>query len=151
MRRVLSGLTALMIGTSAGAAMAKDPAEGLWLTANGKAIVQFQPCGAKVCGKMVWVANPVDESGATKLDLNNPDDDKRARPICGLALLGDLEQARTGVWEDGWIYNPRDGQTYSATIKALAADKLEVRGYLGLSILGKSQIWTRAATDRGGC
>ncbi len=129
----------------------EDPAHGLWLTANGKAIIEFAPCGANTCGRMVWVANPRDETGALKRDVENDDGAKRDRPLCGLPLLGGLDQAKQGAWTDGWIYNPRDGSTYSAEIEAVSATKLKVRGYLGLPLLGSSQVWTRVADDRGGC
>ncbi|MEM0988769.1 MAG: DUF2147 domain-containing protein [Pseudomonadota bacterium] len=128
-----------------------DPAFGYWLTENGKAIVEFAPCGSKTCGRMVWVANPNDDQGKPKLDVANLDEAKRGRPICGLDLVGGLDADGPGAWTDGWIYNPRDGSTYSANIQAISGDKLKVRGYLGLSLLGSSQTWTRVANDRGGC
>ncbi len=128
-----------------------DPVHGLWLTANGKAIIEFAPCGAKTCGRMVWVANPHDETGALKRDLKNEDAAKRDRTLCGLPLLGDLDQAKRGAWEGGWIYNPRDGSTYGAEIEAVSAEELKVRGYLGLSLLGSDQVWTRVPDKRGGC
>ena len=146
--------TALLVLTpslaQAGSA-ASDPAYGLWLTANGKAIVEFAPCGGTTCGRMVWVANPRDDAGKIKLDLENSDGAKRSRPICGIELLGGLDRSAPGTWKDGWIYNPRDGSTYSASIEAVAADKLKVRGYLGIEALGSSQVWTRVSSDRGGC
>ncbi|MEM6620879.1 MAG: DUF2147 domain-containing protein [Pseudomonadota bacterium] len=129
----------------------QDPAFGYWLTENGKAIVEFAPCGSKTCGRMVWVANPRDDQGQPKLDVANLDEAKRGRPICGLDLVGGLDADGPGAWTDGWIYNPRDGSTYSANIQAISGDKLKVRGYLGLSLLGSSQTWTRVANDRGGC
>ena len=128
-----------------------DPTHGLWLTENGKAIVEFAPCGSKVCGKMVWIANPNDDQGNPKLDVKNDEPGLRGRTLCGLQLLGDLSREGAGAWDDGWIYSPRDGSTYSAKIEAISESKLEVRGYVGLSILGGSQIWTRVADDRGGC
>lgn len=143
-------LLALPLAAQAGSGAA-DPAHGLWLTQNGKAIVEFAPCGTKTCGRMVWVANPRTADGQPKLDVENADDAKRSRTICGLELVGGLDRAKQGSWEDGWIYSPRDGKTYSAEINALPGNKLEVRGYLGLEILGKSQIWTRVSDARGGC
>ena len=93
---------------------------------------------------MVWVANPRDADGNPKLDA-------RGQPFCGLQLVGGLEPVGTGVWEDGWIYNPKSGRTYSADLKVLSPTELRVRGYLGLRIFGSSQIWTRVDDDRGGC
>lgn len=128
-----------------------DPAHGYWLTENHKAIVQIAPCGADTCGRMVWVERAVDESGQPTRDVRNTDTAKRVRPICGLDLVGGLSKADEGAWKDGWLYNPKDGATYSAQIRAVSASELEVRGYLGVSVLGKSQIWTRVGDDRGGC
>lgn len=121
-----------------------DPAHGYWLTENGKGIVRFAPCGDKTCGDMVWIADPYDETGRPKRDAQN-------REMCGLRLVGELEQAGTGKWESGWIYNPRSGETFSAEVRTVSQDQLRVRGYLGVRLLGQTQTWTRVDSDRGGC
>ena len=130
---------------------AQDAAHGYWLTENGKAIVLMSQCGTQTCGQMVWTSAPRDATGKLKLDVNNAEPDLKTRPVCGLQLIGGMKPKSAGTWEDGWIYNPRNGEKYSAEIQAVSADELKVRGYLGISILGKSQIWTRVANDRGGC
>ena len=151
-RRVLFGFVALLAAPlNAMAERPTDPAHGYWLTENRKAIVRIAPCGADTCGRMVWVENPLDEAGRPKRDDNNADTAKRDRPICGLELVGGLDRTDDGTWQDGWLYNPRDGATYSAEIRALSSSELEVRGYLGVSLLGQSQVWTRVGDDRGGC
>ena len=149
--RTFAWIVALTAAWSGVAQADTDPAHGYWLTENGKAIIQFAPCGAKVCGRMVWVANPTDASGQPKLDVKNDAPEMRDRPLCGLQLLGDLSPDKAGAWEDGWIYSPKDGSTYSAKIETLSETELEVRGYLGISLLGGSQVWTRVDGDRGGC
>ena len=73
----------------------------------------------------------------------------RTRPLCGLTLLGGLKGAPRE--RDGWIYNPRDGETYSVNVKPLSGGQLKVHGYLGFEIFGSSQIWTKVNGDRGGC
>lgn len=151
MRVLLCVAMALALPAMASAERPSDPAHGLWLTANERAIVAMEPCGAETCGRMVWIAEPVDERGALKRDRQNADRAKRARPICGLHLVGGLSREGEGRWEAGWLYNPRDGATYSAEVRALSPERLEVRGYLGIPLLGGSQIWTRVDDDRGGC
>lgn len=136
---------------AAGAERPADPAHGYWLTENRKAIVRLAPCGRDTCGQMVWVENAVDDTGQPKRDVKNADTAKRQRTICGLELVGGLSKADEGAWQDGWLYNPRDGATYSARIRTVSQSELEVRGYLGAPVLGKSQIWTRVGDDRGGC
>lgn len=147
----LSALALSAFATGPGQASGHDAAHGFWLTQNGKAIVEMAPCGQSTCGKMVWVANPRDDKGALKRDEQNADATKRTRPICGLQLVGGMKPKKSGAWEDGWIYNPRNGETYGAEISAISTSELKVRGYLGISLLGSSQIWTRVTTDRGGC
>lgn len=156
MNKILSILaqSAVLAGAVAAepvAASEVDPAFGYWLTENKKAIVRVDSCGKLACGTMVWVSEPKTEAGALKLDEKNEDTAKRDRPICGLPLFGGLAAAKPGRWDKGWLYNPRDGQTYSVQISAESSSKLKVRGFLGLPLLGSSQIWTRVDDDRGGC
>lgn len=134
-------------------------ATGYWLTENQNAIVQFKQCSGgaaspvkpQICGQIVWTQNPRDEQGKLKRDVNNPDEALRDRSLCGLPLIGDLTPASEAVLEDGWIYNPRSGDTYGAEAELVSADKLKLRGFLGISLLGSNQIWTRVGDDRGGC
>lgn len=144
-------LSAMALPLAAGAERPDDPAHGLWLTENEKAIVELAPCGDETCGRMVWVDSPVDETGAPKRDEQNVDAAKRDRTICGIDLVGGLHRAGRGAWSEGWLYNPRDGGTYSAELRTLSPERLEVRGYLGVSLLGRTQVWTRVEDDRGGC
>lgn len=150
-RALVAFIALLATPLGALAELPSDSAHGYWLTENRKAIVRIAPCGGDTCGRMVWVENPLDERGQPKRDEKNADAEKRVRPICGLELVGGLNKSSEGTWSDGWLYNPRNGETYSARIRALSSSELEVRGYMGVSVLGKSQIWTRVGSDRGGC
>ena len=134
---------------SAGAA--DDPVFGFWLTENKRAIIEISPCGETACGKIVWMQEPLDADGHPKIDTKNQDPALQGRPICGLPLIGDFRQSGPGAWNDGFIYSPQDGDTYTAKIEAQSDGNLKLRGYLGLPIFGKSQIWTREADGRGGC
>ena len=126
-----------------GAASA-DGATGLWQTEGGKSHVQIGPCGERLCGTIVWLQEPLDDDGKAKTDANNPDEALRQRPIIGLPLLrGFLPGSEVDVWEGGTIYNPEDGETYKSVMTLLSRDELKVRGYVGLPLFGKSQIWSR--------
>lgn len=137
-------IAALAALATTGADAADDPTEGYWLTENGKAIVQTRVCGPKLCGHMVWIADPLDEDGAAKLGANG-------KPLCGVQLLGGLDPDGGGKWADGWILDPRSGDRFSVDVAVLSGARLEVRGYLGFRLLGSSQVWTRVPDDRGGC
>jgi uncharacterized protein (DUF2147 family) len=49
----------------------------------------------------------------------------------------------SGHWSGGTIYDPDSGRTYSCRFELLEQDRLKVRGFLGLSLLGRTQVWTR--------
>ncbi len=121
-----------------------DAVVGYWLTEGGKAKIQIYKNGEKYFGKIVWVEKPNDENGKPKLDRNNPDKNLRNRPIVGLLLLRNFKHAGKNVWDGGNIYDPESGKDYSCTMTLLSENKLEVRGYVGISLLGRSQTWTRA-------
>jgi uncharacterized protein (DUF2147 family) len=68
-------------------------------------------------------------------------------PIIGMTVLWGLTQRQSGgSWGGGKILDPRTGEIYSCKIK-LSADgkKLSVRGYLGVSMLGRTQTWVRVS------
>lgn len=117
---------------------------GLWATEGGKSHIKIAPCGINFCGSIVWLAEPLDEDGKIKYDVNNPKKELRNRSIIGLPLLtAFVESSEVNVWEGGDIYNPEDGKTYSCTLTLLDSKTLKVRGYVGLPLFGKTQIWQR--------
>jgi uncharacterized protein (DUF2147 family) len=69
--------------------------------------------------------------------------DERGKPVLGLALIKGMKR-NGNAYEEGTIMDPRDGAVYRALMK-LSPDgqKLEVRGYLGISLFGRSQTWNR--------
>lgn len=114
---------------------------GTWLTASGKAKVEIYKEGNKYNGKIVWLKNPLDENGKPKVDKNNPDRTKKSVPLLGLNMLKGFVYD-DGEWEDGTIYDPENGKTYSCTIR-YRDGMLDVRGYVGISLLGRTQTWFR--------
>ena len=135
---------AAILASTVGASRASDVhgATGYWLTENEKAIVQFKACGdaaakmpkPRICGQIVWSENPRQPDGALKLDVENPDEDLRKRPLCGLPLIGGLSPASDQKLEDGWIYNPRSGDTYGAEAELVSAEKLKPVSYTHLTL-----------------
>jgi uncharacterized protein (DUF2147 family) len=117
---------------------------GNWLVQDKKAKVQVFKRGGKYFGKIVWLKEPNTEEGNAKLDKENPDETLRSRPILGLEMLRDFVYDEDLVWEDGEIYDPKNGKTYSCKM-TLSKDgrSLDVRGYIGFSLLGRTQVWTR--------
>jgi uncharacterized protein (DUF2147 family) len=117
---------------------------GLWATEGAKGQVRIEPCGEKLCGKIVALAEPNNAEGQPKRDRNNPDESLRERPIVGLPILRDFvpEKDEANKWSGGTIYDPEAGKTYKCTMTLQADGTLEVRGYIGMPLLGRSQTWT---------
>jgi uncharacterized protein (DUF2147 family) len=127
---------------------------GVWLHDNKRIEIEITPCGEKLCGKLVWFKWPNDAQGLPLVDLNNPDAAMRVRPLLGLVVLDGLRRTGANTWEDGNIYNPDDGATYTASMSIQDDGSLQVHAYVLLPGLGKSFVWTRmraitAAPERG--
>jgi uncharacterized protein (DUF2147 family) len=135
-------------------ACAADP-QGVWLTEARDAAVLIAPCagdddGLMLCGRIVWLKDANDESGAPRRDTRNPDPARRARPICGLVVMGGLRPSGPDRWDDGSVYNPQDGRIYTGEMALLADRRLRVRAYLGMPFFGQTQVWTRADRSAAG-
>ncbi|MCZ7558399.1 MAG: DUF2147 domain-containing protein [Bacteroidia bacterium] len=121
-----------------------DAIVGTWLVQDKKAKVEIFKRGEKYFGKIIWLKEPNDESGKAKTDKENPDKALRSKPILGLEMLRDFVYDEDFEWDDGEIYDPKNGKTYSCTM-TLSKDRntLDVRGYIGISLIGRTQLWTR--------
>ena len=122
---------------------ANDKILGKWYTTDKGAIVEIYECGGKLCGKIVWLKEPNNEQGKPKMDIHNPDEKQHNTPVIGLNMLSGFKKSGDTQWEDGNIYDPKNGKTYSCKM-TLDGDNLEVRGYVGISLFGRTEHWTRA-------
>lgn len=88
-------------------------------------------------GKIIW------GSREETRDVENPDPNLRDRDLIGLVILKDFVFDGEESWEDGTIYDPNNGKTYSCVLTLKSANKLNVRGYVGISLFGRTEIWTK--------
>ena len=141
---VRSLCAALIVLTFAAATSAADEATpvGVWAHPNGRIHMQVSPCGKEFCAKLTWFKSPNDDEGKPRLDVNNPDPALRSRPLLGLQVLHGLHSTAEGAWE-GTVYNPDDGDDYSAEMSIEPDGTLRVRGYVLDPLFGKTLIWTR--------
>lgn len=96
----------------------------------------------KYYGKIIWLSEPL-KNGKPKLDDQNPDLAKRTKEINGLIILNNFTfDADDKIWNGGTIYDPKNGKTYSCEITK-KGEKLNVRGYVGISMMGRTAIWTK--------
>lgn len=120
------------------AASAAEGIKGFWRTGDGRSVIQITDCTNGICGLIA--ALPPD---APATDVNNPDESKRSKPLCKLIMLHSFTQASDTEWEDGTIYDPKSGKTYDAKMHLTGPDTLDLRGYVGISLLGRTDTWTR--------
>jgi uncharacterized protein (DUF2147 family) len=117
---------------------------GVWEPSNGKARVKIEKIGPKYYGKIVWLKEPVDpKTQQPKTDKNNPDESLRSVPLKGYRLLKDFSYAGNNSWSEGTIYDPENGSTYSCTISMKDPNTLDIRGYIGISTFGRTDVWKR--------
>ena len=135
---------------SAAYAASPDAVVGKWLNGKKTAHVEIYKAGGKYYGKIVWLKEPVypaDDkkgmAGKTKVDREKPDPAKRNQPTLGLGILRDFVFVKDGLWEDGMIYDPENGKDYKCKMTLESPDVLNVRGYIGFSLLGRTDTWTR--------
>ena len=120
-----------------------DALVGIWMPSHGKAKVKITKVGTKYYGKIVWLKEPNYPDGTKKRDKNNPDAKMHDTPLLGYKILKDFEYKGKKTWENGTIYDPENGSTYSCTVKLTDKNTIDVRGYIGVSMIGRTDTWKR--------
>ena len=135
MRKVI--FSAIFLSAGLASALAADPT-GDWRVADGVANIRVAECNGRMWGAVAWEKTPGGH------DINNPDVSKRNRPSLGMPILIDMKK-KAGVdqWE-GQVYNAKDGQYYSSTIRPVGPDQLEIQGCV-MGFLCGGETWTRVA------
>jgi uncharacterized protein (DUF2147 family) len=137
------GMT-LSAGHSTAAQEGVSPA-GVWLTEKGDARVQISHCGGAICGKVVWLREPIDAAtGKPQVDDKNPNPELRDRPVIGLQLFNGMRPSGTARWS-GRIYNADDGKFYVSNLAMTGPTTLQVEGCVGALCGGET--W-RKVSDR---
>lgn len=120
-----------------------DKVLGHWFNEEKDAKVEIYKESGKYYGKVVWLKTPNNEQGTPKLDKENPDDALKSRPVMGLLLLTDFVYD-DNEWEDGEIYDPKSGKTYSCFMEFDSEEVLKIKGYIGVKWVGKTTYWTKS-------
>lgn len=128
--------SALILATGLNAALAAD-VTGDWRVADGVANIRVAQCNGSMWGVVAWEKTPGGK------DIHNPDVSKQSRPTLAMPILIDMKKKAGAVdtWE-GQVYNAKDGQLYSSTIKPVGTDQLEIQGCV-LGFLCGGETWTR--------
>jgi len=123
-----------------------DAILGKWKNGEGTGIVEiYRTTSGHYAGKIIWLKEPIDpDTGKPKLDKRNPDESKRNEPTLGLINMhGFTYDEEDNIWKEGHIYDPKNGKEYSCKMEMTDANTLKVRGYIGVSLIGRTDTWTR--------
>jgi len=139
MKNILLAITLIFAFANVGTAQS---VLGVWKTIDDtdnaeKSHIEIYEENGKVYGKVIKLLE-----GATATHCENCEGDLKGAPITGMVILKDLEK-EDDYYEDGEIVDPATGKVYSCWIQLEGADKLKVRGFLGFSMLGRTQYWYR--------
>ena len=139
---------ALVLATTSVLAMAQNSPVGLWRTIDDdgkteKSTVRITSDNGVLSGKVEHITDPAKaDEKCVKCD-----DDRKDKPIVGMTIINDVKQdaEEPNLWTGGLILDPAKGSTYKVRIKTIdGGKKLEVRGYIGSPMFGRTQTWIRA-------
>jgi len=152
MKRMAIFVGVIVLLCLSGSAFAQNPDAilGKWLNGKKTGQVEIYKENGKYFGKLIWLKEPVypasdkkGMAGQTKVDRENPDLSRRTQPLLGLVLLRDFDFVQDVLWERGKIYDPENGKDYRCKMTLTSPDVLRVRGFIGISLIGRTEVWTR--------
>ena len=145
MKKILFGVIAILFSIPVVSAQSTNKADdiiGIWLSEEKNGKIEIYKSGDKYYGKLIWGKTMFEADGRTsKKDVKNSDINLRTRKLKDLIILTNFV-FEDNVWSGGKIYDPQVGKLYSCTMK-LKANTLNIRGYVGISLFGRSSQWTR--------
>lgn len=128
--------------TQLAAAQSYSP-DGYWINDKGNSKIQvFKTITGTYAGKLVWLKEP-NRDGKPKLDIHNPNDAFKSRPVMGLVILSGLRHEEKNEYGDGKAYDPSSGKTYDCKLTVNTPEQMTLRGFVGFSLIGKSVVWKR--------
>lgn len=137
MKTTIVGLFLFMYATTVFSQTKADAILGEWLSSKKNSRVFIYKQGIKFYGRITW------GTGSATKDEKNPKPELRTRDLIGMVILTDFEFDGNETWKDGSIYDPREGKTYACKMTLQGADKLRIRGYVGIPLFGRSEVWTK--------
>ncbi len=110
---------------------------GTYMTENNRSMVEITKKETKYFGKIIWMRE------SEKLDDKNPNEALRKEKILGQEILKNFIFNGIDVWHLGTIYDPKNGKTYSCKITKDEKENLNVRGFIGVSLIGRTTFWVK--------
>lgn len=146
-RPLIASLALLALSGLPGLAAAQSTPVGLWKSIDDKtgkerSLVRISEQGGALVGRIEKRLDPTAKPDAT---CGKCTDDRKDKPMDGLEIIRAVQTGGDGkVWEGGNILDPEDGKVYKLKLTPVEdGKKLEVRGFVGFSLLGRTQTWLR--------
>lgn len=145
MKKVILFVMLMITANSIFAQKDADLIIGTWQTGSGNARVEIYKNANNYQGKIIWLSEPIDPTtNKPKTDTKHPNAKLHTRPLMGLVnLWGFSYDEKENNWDNGHIYDPKTGKEYKCTINSKDKNTLDVRGYIGISLIGRTDTWTR--------
>ena len=148
---IIITLAGMMLMTTVPAYSAgSDDILGVWNNEEKDAKIEIYKCGDKYCGKIIWLEEPNYPEGSKdgtlgtpRLDHHNPDPSLRKVLIIGLNIVHDFTTTDGHIWYGGTVYDPKSGKTYRGKMKLVSPHQLDLRGFVGIPLFGRTTTWTR--------
>ena len=118
-----------------------SPPVGLWKAEDGQ--IEIFEVDGKLNGKIAALNKEYTTDGIEKTDISNPDPTKKTRPLIGLVFMTGFTPEGSGRWDHGTVYDPKTGNTYASFLEYTGGDTLKLRGYIGISLIGRTAVWTK--------
>ena len=116
---------------------------GEWYNAEKDAVITLFEENETVSGKITWMEFPNDDNGNPKTDPLNPNEKLKSRARMGMVMMTGFTFIKDKIWDNGELYDPKKGKTYSGMMTLKDNNTIDLRGYIGFSFLGRSSTWTR--------
>jgi len=116
---------------------------GEWYNAEKDAVITLFEDNETVSGRISWMQFPNDVNGNPKKDPLNPDEKLKSRARMGMVMMSGFTMIKDKIWDNGELYDPKKGKTYSGMMTLKDANTIDLRGYIGFSFIGRSSTWTR--------
>lgn len=146
--RVKHQLIGLALALASAGALAQSSPAGLWKTVDDaskkeKSLVRITDTGGVLSGKIEKLLDPGDGPAPV---CDECTDERKNQPVVGLTIIRNVKPNADdkALWEGGDILDPGNGKVYKVRLKPVQGGKaLEVRGYIGMPMFGRSQTWIR--------
>lgn len=144
MKKILILTAILFSSITALFAQSPDAVKGTWINEAKDVKIEIYQHTNSYAGKITWLKNMYEADGKTlRKDINNNDASLKSRTLLNLNILTGFSYD-DGEWTGGSLYDPKSGKTFKSKMKLINGN-LEIRGYLGSPMFGKTTTWTKAS------